>query len=139
MFGGIARDSSEKWRSAVKEFGDEDVEGRGVVNVVPERENDCLKTRGLRGGYGFGEDGGGAPGDVGEGLGMGAFQADKVVAAIVRGAISQFAPKHYHPSAPSACARAAKVGYSSCSQRAISVVACCTACSAYGYRRSANG
>ena len=86
VWGGVAGDGGEGWRGVVEEFGGEDVEGRGVVDVVPEGEDDGFDVCGFRGGDGFGEDGGGAPGDVGEELGVGAFEADEVVAAVVRGA-----------------------------------------------------
>src|SRR6266487_841625 len=66
VFGGVAGDGGEGRRGVVEKLGGEDVEGCGVVHVVPEREDDGFEVRGARGSDRFGEDGGGAPGDVGE-------------------------------------------------------------------------
>ena len=84
MFGGVAGDGGEGRRSVVEKLGGEDVEGGGVVDVVPERQDDGFEVCGFGGGDGFGEDGGGAPGDVGEELGVRVLEADEVVAAVVR-------------------------------------------------------
>src|SRR5205823_5710366 len=66
MFGGVAGDGGEGWRGVVEKLGGEDVEGRGVVHVVPEREDDGFLVCGRR---------------SGDGWGVGVDEADTAVAA----------------------------------------------------------
>src|ERR1700760_2785015 len=84
--GGIPGYGRERRWIIVQKLRGEEVEGCGVVHVVPERENRYFDAGGLRGGDGFGEDSGGAPGDVEEWFGVGALQTNEVVAAVMRGA-----------------------------------------------------
>ena len=84
MRGGIAGRRCEERRCGVQKLGGEESEGFGVVNVVPERELDEVEAGGAAAVPGFGGDGGGAPGDVGEGFGVGVAEAYEVVAAVVR-------------------------------------------------------
>ncbi len=85
VFCRMAGDGREGWPCVVEEFGGENFEGCGVVYVVPERKDDRFEMRFVCGGQGFGEDGGGAPGDVGEELGVCVLEADEVVTAVMRG------------------------------------------------------
>ena len=86
VLGGVAGGGSKGWRLAVEEFALNEVEGSGVVHVVPEGELDELESGLAAAIAGFVGDGAGGPGDAVEGLGMGLFEADEVVAAVVRGA-----------------------------------------------------
>jgi hypothetical protein len=80
--GGLGEGRAE----AVEELGLERGESCGVVDVVPARELDELEAGGAGAGAGLLEDGGGAPVDAGEGLGVGVLEADEVIAAVVGGA-----------------------------------------------------
>jgi len=79
----MAWDGGEGRRGVVEEFRGEDIEGRGIVYVVPEGQDDGFDASRFCGVDGFGEDGGGALSDVSEELGMGTLEADEVVAAVV--------------------------------------------------------